>query len=79
MYIPQDKMLLAVSLLLEGNSIRSTMRIIGIDQNTIMKALVLAGDRCEKLMGKLRTPSAKNYMSGLNLYHCWGEKTRVFS
>src|SRR6266581_1245155 len=50
MYIPQEKMLLAMSLLLEGNSIRSTMRITGLDQNTIMRALTLAGERCEKVM-----------------------------
>jgi len=55
MYAPKDKVMLAMSLLLEGNSIRSTMRISGLDQNTIMKALVLAGARCEKLMAeKLR-------------------------
>lgn len=53
MYAPKDKLLLAVQMLVEGNSIRSTMRISGLDQNTIMKALVLAGERCEKLMGKL--------------------------
>jgi IS1 family transposase len=29
------------------------MRITGLDQNTIMKALVLAGDRCEKVMARL--------------------------
>jgi hypothetical protein len=29
------------------------MRITGVDGNTITKALVLAGDRCEKLMGRL--------------------------
>jgi IS1 family transposase len=28
------------------------MRISGVDQNTIMKMLVLAGERCEKVMGK---------------------------
>jgi hypothetical protein len=38
---------------LEGNSIRSTMRITGVDGNTIMKALVLAGERCEKVMARL--------------------------
>ena len=53
MYISKDKMLLAISMLLEGNSIRSTMRITGVDQNTIMKALVLAGERCEKVMARL--------------------------
>ncbi|MGA2737221.1 MAG: DDE-type integrase/transposase/recombinase [Bryobacteraceae bacterium] len=46
-------MLIALKLLLEGNSIRSTMRSTGVDANTIMKALVLAGERCEKVMGRL--------------------------
>jgi transposase-like protein/IS1 family transposase len=53
MYIPQEKAMLAVQLLIEGNSIRSTERITGLDQNTIMKLLVLAGEKCEKLMGRL--------------------------
>ena len=53
MYVPKDKIALLLQMLLEGNSIRSTMRITGIDQNTIMKALVLAGDRCEKVMARL--------------------------
>jgi transposase-like protein len=53
MYISEEKMLIALKLLLEGNSIRSTMRITGVDGNTIMKALALAGERCEKLMGRL--------------------------
>src|SRR6266852_5975528 len=52
MYISQEKMLLAIQLLLEGNSIRSTMRISGLDQNTIMKALVLAGEKAERVMAR---------------------------
>lgn len=52
-YIPQDRIVLALRLLLEGNSIRSTERITNLDRNTIMKLLVLAGDKCEKLMGRL--------------------------
>ena len=53
MYISEEKALLAMQLIVEGNSIRSTMRITGLDQNTIMKALVLAGERCEKVMARL--------------------------
>src|SRR5690348_4079946 len=49
----EASIILALQLLVEGNSIRSTMRITGLDQNTIMKALVLAGEKCEKLMGRL--------------------------
>ena len=29
------------------------MRITGMDRNTIAEALVLAGERCEKLMGRM--------------------------
>lgn len=52
MYAPKAKVILAIQLLLEGNSVRSTMRITGLDQNTISKALVLAGERCERVMAK---------------------------
>jgi IS1 family transposase len=52
MYAPQQKVLFALNLLLEGNSIRSTMRLTDLDQNTIMKALVLAGERCERVMAR---------------------------
>jgi transposase-like protein/IS1 family transposase len=52
-YIPEERIVLALRLLVEGNSIRSTERITGLDQNTIMKLLVLAGEKCEKLMGRM--------------------------
>lgn len=50
MYIPQDRAVLALQLLLEGNSIRSTERITKLDRNTLMSLLVRAGERCEKLL-----------------------------
>ena len=53
MYVSEEKVLLSLQLLIEGNSIRSTMRITGLEGNTITKALVLAGERCEKVMGRL--------------------------
>jgi transposase-like protein/IS1 family transposase len=53
MYVSQEKANLVIQLLIEGNSIRSTQRITGVDQNTIMKILVKAGEKCEKLMGRL--------------------------
>jgi transposase-like protein/IS1 family transposase len=53
MYVSQEKANLVIQLLVEGNSIRSTQRITGVDQNTIMKILVKAGEKCEKLMGRL--------------------------
>jgi len=53
MYVSEEKVLLALQLLIEGNSIRSTMRITGLDGTTITKALILAGERCEKVMARL--------------------------
>ncbi len=50
MYISQDKAVLAIQLLVEGNSLRSTQRITGLDINTLMSLLVRAGDRCQSLM-----------------------------
>ncbi len=49
-YVTEDRIVLALRLLLEGNSIRSTERLTELDRNTIMRLLVLAGERCEKLM-----------------------------
>ncbi len=52
-YLALDRIVLALRLLIEGNSIRSTERISNLDRNTIMKLLVVAGEKCEKLMGRL--------------------------
>lgn len=45
-------MLLAIQLLMEGNSIRSTTRVTGLDLNTITKALRRAGEKCERVMAE---------------------------
>ncbi len=50
MYVPAATTNLALQLLLEGNSIRSTERITQLDRNTIMRLLVLAGERCTALL-----------------------------
>lgn len=52
MRIPLEKAELALRLLLEGNSIRSTQRITGLHQQTILNLLVMIGDRCKKLMSE---------------------------
>ena len=47
-----EKVLLVLQLLVEGNSIRSTERITNVDRNTIMKLLVVAGEKCAQLIAK---------------------------
>jgi len=50
MYLPEDKVLLCLMLLLEGNSIRSIERITGVTKQTLLNLLVLAGERCDEVM-----------------------------
>jgi IS1 family transposase len=50
MRISLDKAEMCLTLMLEGMSIRSIQRITGLHQETILNLLVLAGQRCEKLM-----------------------------
>jgi transposase-like protein len=52
MYLPIEKAELCLRLLVEGNSIRSTERISGVNRNTILDLLVLAGEKCERLLNE---------------------------
>jgi transposase-like protein/IS1 family transposase len=68
-YLPEAKVTLALQLLLEGNTIRSTERITGLDRNTIMSLLVRAGEKCSDLMdAKMRNLSCKR----LEFDEIWG-------
>jgi transposase-like protein/IS1 family transposase len=50
MRLPLDKATSILQLLLEGMSIRSVERVTGVHRDTILRLLVLAGDRCRRLM-----------------------------
>ncbi len=50
MTVPEDKALLAIQLLIEGTSIRTVERITQLHRDTILRLLVLAGERCIALM-----------------------------
>src|SRR5712672_2940086 len=52
MRVSLDRAEMCLKLMLEGMSIRSIQRITGLHQETILNLLVLAGNRCEKLMAK---------------------------
>lgn len=53
MRLPMDRAVLVLSLLVEGMSIRSAERISGHHRDTIMRLLVLAGRKCERLLDTL--------------------------
>jgi len=50
MYLPIEKAEMVLRLLLEGNSVSSVERITDVHHATILKLLVLAGEKCERIM-----------------------------
>lgn len=78
MRISLDKALLCLSLLVEGNSIRSTERITGVHRDTVTNLLLLAGARCERLLSeRIKGVAVKNVQAD----ELWGyvrmkEKTK---
>jgi len=52
MRVPFEKAMNTLQLLLEGMSVRSVERVTGIHRDTILKLLVLAGERCQMLMNE---------------------------
>lgn len=52
MTVPMEKAILALKLLLEGASVRSVERITELHRDTILKLLVLAGEKCERIMAQ---------------------------
>ena len=50
MMVDEEKALLAIQLLIEGTSVRTVERITKLHRDTILRLLVLAGERCIALM-----------------------------
>jgi transposase-like protein/IS1 family transposase len=50
MRLDVDKALVALAHLVEGVSVRATMRLTGVNRNTILDLILLMGERCERLL-----------------------------
>lgn len=50
MHLSVEKGILVIGMLCEGISIRSIERLTGVNRNTVMSLLVLAGEKCDRLM-----------------------------
>src|SRR5438067_6040593 len=53
MRLSLDKALIVLHHLVEGVSVRATMRLTGVNRNTILDLLALMGERCERLLAGL--------------------------
>ena len=52
MYLPIERAEMVLKLLLEGNSVSTVERVTEVHHTTILKLLVLAGEKCERIMAK---------------------------
>jgi transposase-like protein/IS1 family transposase len=50
--LPEDKAIMILRCLLEGSSVRSTARLCDVEPKTVLNILVLASERCERVLGK---------------------------
>ena len=76
MRLPMDKAESILKLLVEGMSLRSIERFTGVHRDTIMRLLLLAGERCQQLMdAKMRNLSAR-YLQVDEIWTYCGKKRR---
>ena len=67
--LPTEKKIMAVSMLCEGNSIRSIERMTGVHRDTIMRLGVRVGEGCQQIMDtKMQNLSCEN----IQVDEIWG-------
>jgi IS1 family transposase len=50
--LPIEKQIQIVNALVEGNSVRATARMVGVEHKTVMRVLLRAGDHCARLLNE---------------------------
>ena len=50
--LPIEKQVQIISALVEGNSIRATARMVGVEHKTVMRVLLRVGDRCGQILNE---------------------------
>lgn len=66
-YLQQPKGQMAIRMLVEGCSIRTVERLTGIRRDSIIDLLLIAGERCEKLMNSLHNVP----VTDVQMDECW--------
>jgi IS1 family transposase len=50
--LPMEKQIQIVSALVEGNSVRATARMVGVEHKTVLRVLLRAGERCAQTLNE---------------------------
>lgn len=74
--ISTDQQVLILSLLVEGNSLRSITRITGIHRTTVMNLLVSAGDKAQQIMDNDMRNIQSNFIEVDEIWAYVGKKQK---
>jgi IS1 family transposase/transposase-like protein len=78
MYLPIEKAEMVLKLLLEGNSVSTVERVTEVHHTTILKLLVLAGEKCERIMAdKIRNVEVRDLECDELWSYCGCKQRRV--
>jgi IS1 family transposase len=78
MYLPIEKAEMVLKLLLEGNSVSTVERVTEVHHTTILKLLVLAGEKCERIMAeKIRNIEVRDLECDELWSYCGKKQKRV--
>ncbi len=70
--VPEDKAILCLRMLLEGNSVRSTQRLTGVHRDTILEAMVPLGKDCKRFLESKISGIAVPTSKPMNCGRSWG-------
>lgn len=78
MRIPLDKATMILKLLVEGTSVRSIERITQVHRDTILRLLILAGERCSRLLDEKMRGLKCNFIECDEIWtFCFKKQRRV--
>jgi IS1 family transposase len=78
MRIPLDKATMILKLLVEGTSVRSIERVTQVHRDTILRLLILAGERCSRLLDEKMRGLKCNFIECDEIWtFCFKKQRRV--
>jgi transposase-like protein/IS1 family transposase len=78
MRIPLDKAIMVLKLLVEGTSVRSIERVTQVHRDTILRLLILAGERCSRLLDEKMRGLKCNFIECDEIWtFCFKKQRRV--
>ena len=77
--LPLEKKILILNSLVEGNSIRSTVRLTGVNKKTVMRLLVEAGEQAKEILDTQLVNIKSNFVQVDEIWTYVGKKQKQLS